>query len=324
MQAGNAELAAVMDIDPERARAVGTKYNTRYYVRERDLLKDKEVQAVYIGTPVHLHLKQVRQAARKGKHVLCEKPMAMTVKDCEKIIDVCRENGVKLGIGYMMRHHAHHVKAREMVQQGLLGRVVLARAQLSCWYPPMEGVWRQDPKLSGGGSLVDMGSHCLDTLEFILGSKVKDVCCLVDTLAHGYPVEDSATVLARFANGAHGVTDSFFSVPDASSRNRLEVYGVKGSLLAEGTMGQDATGEMVASLEKGERGYEAGQERTESARENVVVEPVNMYRAEIEDFSSCVESGAEPAVGGLDGLWSEKLMLACYKSAKTRKLVEVK
>jgi predicted dehydrogenase len=132
----------------------------------------------------------------------------------------------------MMRFHAHHLKAKEMVKDGLLGRIVLCRAQLSCWYPEIKGAWRQDMKLSGGGSLIDMGNHCIDLLEYILESRVKEVACFTDRLVQDYQVEDSATCILRFENGAQGIVDNFFNIPDNSSKNRLEIYGSKGSLLA--------------------------------------------------------------------------------------------
>ena len=224
----------------------------------------------------------------------------------------------------MMRFHAHHKKAKEMVKAGLLGKIVLGRAQLSCWYPEIKGAWRQDAKLSGGGSFIDMGNHCIDLLEFIFDSKVEEVACFTDRLVQDYPVEDSATCILRFKNGAHGVVDSYFNIPDASSKNRLEIYGSKGSLLAEGTIGQSAYGEMMAHLEKGEKGYDAEQQRTTPTSEKIEVQPINMYRGEIEHFSECIEKNLTPAISGEDGLWSQKVILACYESSKTGKVVCLK
>ncbi len=321
--AQNAELVAVMDADEEKAKGIGRKYKVRSYLKEEELLNDREVEAVYIATPVYLHSKQAALAARAGKHVLCEKSMALTVEECREMLSVCQENKVKLGLGFMMRFHAYHEKARELVREGSLGKLVLGRAQLSCWYPDIEGAWRQNPELCGGGSLIDMGSHCIDLLEFIFGSRVREVSCFTGTLVHGYPVEDSATVLLRFANGAQGVVDSCFSIPDVSSKNRLELYGTKGSILAEGTVGQGEAGEMTAYLEKGDKGYDARQARTSSTAEKLAPAPVNMYRAEIEHFSRCIQENKEPAISGEDGLWSQKVVLACYQSAREKRVVTV-
>ncbi len=324
IRAKNAQLTAVLDVEEKRIKEIADEYKVKGYSNEETLLNDKEVVAIYVATPVHLHCQQVIQAARAGKHVLCEKAMALTVEDCQEMIDVCRENKVKLGLGFMMRFHAYHQKARELVREGALGKPVLGRAQLSCWYPDLEGAWRQDPELGGGGSLIDMGSHCIDLLEFIFDSRVKEVSCFTDTLVHSYPVEDSATVLLRFDNGAQGVVDSCFSIPDASSKNRLELYGTRGSLLAEGTVGQGEAGELTAYLEKEDKGYDAQQRRTSSREEKITPAPINMYQAEIEHFSQCLEENKEPAISGEEGLWSQKVIRACYQSSREKRVVTVK
>jgi len=322
-KAKNARLVAVMDVDATRIKELGAKYKVRYYTEEDELIKDKEVQAVYIATPVNLHYSQVVKAANAGKHLLCEKPLALTLKECEEMIKTCKRNKVKLGLGFMMRFHAYHKKAKEMIKAGLLGKIVLGRAQLSCWYPEIKGAWRQDPKLGGGGSFIDMGNHCIDLLEFILDSRVKEVACFTDRLVQDYQVEDSATCILRFENGAQGIVDNFFNIPDNSSKNRLEIYGSKGSILAEGTIGQSASGEMTAYLEKEEKGYDAKQKRTTATSEKVEVEPVNMYKGEIGEFSDCIERDLEPTISGEDGLSSQRVVLACYKSARTGKVIRI-
>lgn len=323
IKAKNAQLTAVIDVDEKRTQEIADEYKVKGYSSEEALLNDQEVAAVYVATPVHLHCQQVIQAARAGKHVLCEKAMALTIEDCQEMIDVCRENKVRLGLGFMMRFHAYHQKARELVREGALGKPVLGRAQLSCWYPDLEGAWRQDPELGGGGPLIDMGSHCIDLLEFIFDSRVKEVSCFADTLVHSYPVEDSAAVLLRFDNGAQGIVDSCFSIPDASSKNRLELYGTRGSLLAEGTVGQGEAGELTAYLEKEDKGYDAQQGRTLSREEKLASVPVNMYQAEIEHFSKCIQENKEPAISGEEGLWSQKVIRACYESSRTGRSIKL-
>lgn len=319
-----AELAAVMDVNEKLARKAGEEFGGRVYTSEDDIMKDADVEAVYIATPAHLHRDQAVKAAEAGKHVLCEKPMAITVKDCESMIEACRKNNVRLGVGFMMRFHSYHRKASEMIQEGKLGRMTFVRGQLSCWYPDMEGAWRQDPAKGGGGSLVDMGNHSIDVLEGILRSKVAEVSCFAGTLVHKYPVEDTAIVSLKFENGVLGVVDSCFSVPDASSKNRLELYGSGGSILAEGTLGQAPDGDMRAFLEAA-GGYDAGQVREISADgEEIKPEPVNTYRAEIEEMCRAITEGRDPEISGGDGLWSQKVMLACYESAKTGRAVPVK
>ncbi len=321
--AKNSKLVAVMDTDRKAAEEVAEKYQVKAYFKEKDLIRDSDVDAVYIATPVYLHCKQTIIALEAGKNVLCEKPMALTIKDCERMIKTAEKYKKKLGIGYFMRFHAYHQRFKEVVKNGDLGKIVLARGQLSCWYPKMKGAWRQNPKLGGGGSLVDMGNHCLDTLEYILDSRVKEVSCFTGSLVQDYPVEDSALLTVRFENGALGMVDAFFSIPDNSSKNRLEIYGSRGSILAEGTIGQMPSGEATAYLEKETKGYEAEQKREESGPEEIKPSLVNGYQAEIEIFAEAIEKDIEPPISGEDGLWSQKVILAAYESAKTGKKVRI-
>ena len=321
--AKNAKLVALMDIDKERLKEVARKYgDIRCYTKEDDLLKDKEIEAVYIATPTYLHHKQVLLAAKAKKHILLEKPIAMNLEEAEEIISICKENKVKLTLGYMMRYHSYHQKIKEMLDEGKLGKLVMGRAQLTCWYPPIKGVWRRELSLGGGGSLIDMGTHCIDLLEMFMG-KVVELSSYTGNLVQDYPVEDTAVVLLKFEKGAIGVVDNHFNIPDASSENRLEIYGSKGSILAKGTIGQDSSGYMVQRLEKERKGYKAEQKREEIKEEEISLKPVNMYRAEIEDFSRCILEDSQPSFKGEDGLRNLKIVLAAYESAKKERTIKV-
>ena len=194
----------------------------------------------------------------------------MTVAQAEEMIEVCNHRGVKLGCAFMMRFVAQHQEALQLIQQGRLGRPVYARAQLSCWYPPIEDAWRQDPATGGGGSLMDMGGHCIDLLEMFFG-KVAKVSCLIGNTIHNYRSEDSAVATLFFENGALATVDTFFCIPDAGSKNVLELYGSKGSILAQGTIGQGPAGKMVAFLEGDDRAYDAQQAR--GPDQGVPIEP---------------------------------------------------
>ena len=176
--------------------------------------------------------------------------------------------------------------------------------------------------MGGGGALMDMGGHCLDLLEMFFGP-ARRLACLTTRAVHGYAVEDGATVLLEFANGALGTVDTFFSIPDEASENVLELYGSLGAILARGTIGQSSRGVMIARLRGEQTGYDAQQERAAAGGVEIAPEPVNMYRAEIEEFSRAVREGRPPAVSGEDGLRNQRLLAACYESARTGKMVEV-
>jgi len=321
-KADNAQLVAVYDVDRDANSAVAEKFGATACASEDELLVS-DCDVVYVATPVHLHRDQAIRAAQAGKHVLCEKPLGLTVAEAEEIVAACRASGVKLGVGLMMRFHAYHQEALGLVREGRIGTPVFGRAQLSCWYPPIEGAWRQDPALGGGGSLIDMGSHCIDLLEMFFGRATK-ICCVTGNLVHDYRSEDTAVVLLEFEGGAKGVVDSLFNVPDESVANRLELYGSRGSIIAEGTIGQGEAGEMIARMEEATRDYDAQQLRAGMRGITIAPKPINMYRAEVEAFSRAVAENTEPPVGGEIGLWSQKVIAAAYESARTGKAVSLR
>ncbi|MDD4108710.1 MAG: Gfo/Idh/MocA family oxidoreductase, partial [Prolixibacteraceae bacterium] len=246
-KAVNAELISVYDINAEANNAVAKEFNVKAAENIDQLLKS-DIDAVYIASPASMHIAHVEACAKAKKHILCEKPLGLTVEEAESMIKICKEEGVLLGTGLMMRFLAQHQAALQMIRDGKLGKPVYGRAQLSCWYPPIEGAWRQDPALGGGGSLMDMGSHCIDLLEMFFG-KIKKISCFINNSVHQYESEDSAVVSLFFENGAMATVDTYFCIPDNSSKNVLELYGSKGSILAKGTIGQGDSGEMTAYLE---------------------------------------------------------------------------
>jgi len=316
----------VMDVNKQATAEVADLIGAKAYFTEAELLADPEAQAVYIATPVFLHHKQVLDAAKAGKHVLVEKPLAGSVAEAEEMIAACRDAGVYLTEGYMMKNHALNVKAREMVESGEIGPVVFARAQISCWYPDLPGAWRQDPQKGGGGALIDMASHCYDLLQYILCSKITEVFAFTDTLTFKYPVDDSSTTLLRFANGAHAVVDAFFNVPDSAGQDRLELYGNKGSIQAEGTIGQMPSGKMVAYLSNSGKDYDPQQSKDslDVSVKEIDYKPVNMYAAELDYLSGCIETATQPASStGEEGLRILKIVQAAYESSVTGRSVKL-
>ena len=320
-RARNGELSVVFDINAQMNTEVAKEFDTEE-AGSIEALLDADIDAVYIATPPCHHADQVHSCAKAGKHVLCEKPLGKTVAESEEMIVMCKQMSVKLGCAFMMRFAAQHVEALKLINQGKLGKPTYARAQLSCWYPPIEGAWRQDPATGGGGSLIDMGGHCIDLLEMFFG-RISKVSCFINNTVHDYQSEDSAAAMLFFENGAIGTVDTFFCIPDNSSKNVLELYGSRGSILARGTIGQGPAGEMVAFLEREGKAYDAQQARAEA--EGMVIAPaeVNTYQAEIEDFSQAIIEDREPLIGAEVGLRNQKIIDACYKSAKLGKVVDV-
>jgi len=325
--AENAEIVSVMDISGQRATEVAKQFSVPHSCdNEAELLK-QDLEVVYIATPLNVHCRQTVQAAQAGKHILCEKPLATSLEEVDQMENACAKAGVKLMLGFCMRNNMYNKKARELVQSGALGQMVMGRAELTCWYPPIPGAWRQDIKISHGGSLLDMGTHCLDMLEWIMGAKIVEVTGFQDLMTHKYPtkIEDASTILMRFSNGAHGIVDNYFNLPDAAAQNALELHGTKGSIIAQGTIGQDPTGKMFSIIQPQETGYDANQVRNvEVKREEYKLQGVGIYGQMINAFSKCILENTTPPITLEDGRHSVNVVNAVYQAVKEKKVVAVK
>jgi predicted dehydrogenase len=320
-KAENAHLVSVYDINSETNNTVAKEFNA-IPAKTIEELVEMDVDAVYIASPANMHSDHVIACANGGKNILCEKPLGMTVDEAERMTRDCKQHNVILGTALMMRFLAQHQAALTIINEGKLGKPVYGRAQLSCWYPPIEGAWRQDPVTGGGGSLMDMGSHCIDLLEMFFG-EVRSVSCFINNNVHLYKSEDSAVVSLFFRNGALATVDTYFCIPDNSSKNILELYGSKGSILAKGTIGQGSAGEMTAFLDSEGEEYNAQQSRNTADGLILNPIPVNTYRAEIEEFSAAILEKREPLNNASIGLRNQKILSACYESAKSGRVINV-
>lgn len=323
LKAKNCRLVAVMDtVNPQR---VADAFQApRAYDREADLLADPEVEAVYIASPVHCHARQIEMAAKAGKHILCEKPLTLDLQQARQAVTVCRKNHVMLQEGYMMKFHGAHVKIRQLIDEGRLGKLVGMRAQLSCWYPKIEGAWRQDPHKGGGGALIDMASHLYDLLEYFAGP-IRRILAVTGNLVQDYRSEDASTTILEFASGAQATVDCFFCVPDEASRTRLEVYGSRGAVLTEGTIGQGTGGRLEALLDGSEAGYDATQSKDVARKfQRVAFPAVNPYTAECSYFADCLLQDRPPAINdAASALRSMARIEKAYASAKSGRMLRV-
>lgn len=317
----SAALISVYDINQDINRQVGNEFGAISAESIEELL-GSGVDAIYIGSPVNKHLEHVTLCAKAGKQILCEKPLGLNVDEAQAIANIATSEKIIVGTGLMMRFHKQHEAARKIIEDGRIGKPVYARAQLSCWYPPIEGTWRQNPSEGGGGSLIDMGSHCIDLLEMFFG-RIRSVSCFAGSIVHSYKSEDSALVTLLFENGAMGSVDTFFCIPDDSSKNQLELYGSRGSILARGTIGQGSIGEMIAHFEN-HTGYNSGQNRSFQEGELIVPIPENIYKAEIDEFNLAIIESREPSNSLRSGLRNQIILDACYESARTGKTIDIK
>lgn len=314
LQAENAVLVAVMDINIALAKEVGEKYQVSVVCESVDELLEQDIDAVYIATPVFLHKKQVIAAMHAGKHVLVEKPVGLNLKEAEELYRMSREGKTKLGVAMLMRFHSQHQQMKEIIASGKLGDIVSMHIRWAFWYPEIEGNWRQKKELSGGGALMDVGVHSIDLMQYISGLKIKGVCAFCDTQTFGYEVDDNAGLFVRMENGAHLYIESNFNIPSQVAPTLIEIYGTRGSIVAEGTLQQVANGSVKVTL--------LGEESDQNV---YFLAPAagNMYTLEIENFSDAILQETQPLVGIEDAYEVQKIIEAAYKSSETAMYVVV-
>ena len=286
-----AELVAVMDRVEDVAREKGEKYGVPYFVTEEDMLRSVECDAVYIGTPVACHYEQAMLALQYGKHAFVEKPLAMNGDEARALVDAFRAAGKQLTVGYMMKLHNLHEKAKAIITEDGIGQVNTARVGLSCWYPEIKGAWRQNPSLGGGGAVMDLGVHCIELIEYLLDDEIDGVKAFYNTRTFPYAVEDGGVIVFRTKGGVLGHIDVNFNVPDLAAESKLELYGSAGYLQARGTLGQEEVGALT-HLYAPQGAYDAAQVRTVSEPVTYTPAGKNLYLHQLRVFADTVKAGA--------------------------------
>jgi predicted dehydrogenase len=283
LEAGNARLVALCDPDSESlARMPGD--DAARYTRLEDVLAHPEVEAVYVATPNHVHAPVTVACAAAGRHVLCEKPMAIRPEEGARMVEACRRAGVQYATAFDQRHHAAHRKLRTLVREGVLGTITQARIHYACWLPrdwaPRN--WRIDPHQAGGGAMSDLAPHGIDLLEVLLEDEWTSLTALMQRRVHDYPVDDGAILMGRFRSGALGLLQVAYNCPDNYPRRTLELIGTRARALARDTMGQTPGGTLT--LTEASTGVETVVPLSPE-------EDRSPFLHQVEAFSSCVLEG---------------------------------
>ena len=226
---GRAELYGVFDHSPERREAFAAKYGVRAYASYAAMLADPAIDAVIICTPSGLHADQAVQALREGKHVVLEKPMALSVADCEKL---CREAELSRCLLTVISQHRFREDVqtvKRLIDEGAFGKLVMCDLYMKYWRDPSyyaSGAWRGTWQMDGGGALMNQGIHGVDLMRYMVGD-AKLLRGRAKTLVHDIEVEDTAAALVEFDCGALGVIEASTSAYPGFSR-RIEIHGSKG------------------------------------------------------------------------------------------------
>jgi predicted dehydrogenase len=301
--AHDAKLAGLWRRDAVKAAANAREYSIPHNFQSPEALcASPEIDAVFITSPDALHLEHVLLAARHGKHVLCEKPLAMNAGEVEQMLVAAKQAGIRLGVAQNMRYNASLDRMRVWIAEGRIGKPMLAQAQFAYSAAGSPRRWIYDPSLALGGPIGDVGIHCVDALRYVLGSDASTTVTAVHSLAHtdaaSGEVESHAVVGLDFASGAMA---SVTVTTRTSYRTMVEVTGESGVILCENGLTVDFPVDVVLR-----RGSEI------LASETVL--NADAYSRMLDGFSGWVEGRGEYLAPALDGLHNQRVMDAAYLS----------
>ena len=297
------EVGALASSDAARgARFAAETGIPKSYDNVEALLADGAIDAVYISTTNDLHHPQTLAAAAAGKHVLCEKPLALTLADARAMVDACAAAGVVLGTNYHLRNAATHRAIRAAIQAGRIGRPLAARVFHAVHLPEHLQGWRLERADAGGGAIFDITVHDADTLRFVLDDEPRDVVAQTQSAGMAQAgLEDGVMAVVRFRSGLIAQLHDAFTVRYAGTG--FEVHGTEGSLVAQDVMTQPPVGEVRL--------------RTEAGEQVLPVEQENLYVRAVRRFHGAIRGEDTPAATGVDGVRSLALALAVREAART-------
>ena len=271
-------LYGLVTRDPAKAAPFGV----RVWANLEEALADPAVHVVYVGTPVFLHAPQTIQSLRAGKHVLCEKPMAMNEAEARTMRHAAAESGKMFGVAYYRRSYPKVQRAKQLLADGAIGKPVLAELTSNAWFDGQGSrSWLVDPLKAGGGPLFDVASHRIDVLNFLFGQPLR-VTAQLSNVVHHYPVEDNATVMIEYAGGVRGIVDVRWH--SKISRDECRIRGTDGEMELSPLNGPDLI--------------------YPGARENLPAH-ANLHYPMIENFVDAVEDKAPLRASGESSFWTD-------------------
>jgi len=273
-----------------------------------DLLADPAVDAVYISTTNELHRDQVLAAARAGKHVLCEKPLALAVEDAMAMAAACRSAGVVMATNHHLRNAATHRKMRELVSSGAIGTPLFARVFHAVYLPPHLQGWRLDRPQAGGGVILDITVHDIDTLRFVLGAEPLQAVGMAQSASMATEgLADGVMAIVHFDNGVVAQLHDAFTVKHAGTG--LEIHGDAGSLIGHDVMTQRAQGTVLLRDANGER--------------VVPVTHEDLYVRGVAAFCAAMRGEGSPSATAEDGILSLNAALAIALACRSGMAVNI-
>jgi 1,5-anhydro-D-fructose reductase (1,5-anhydro-D-mannitol-forming) len=308
-RANGGDVVAVMSSNADRAAQYAAKHNIAKATTDlRALVEDKGVDAVYVSTTNELHRDQVFAAATAGKHVLCEKPLALALDDARAMVAECRKRGVVMGTNHHLRNAATHRAMRDAIKAGRIGKPLFARVFHAVYLPPHLQGWRIEKPNAGGGVILDITVHDADTLRFVLDDEPQSVIAMA---SHGgmaqASLEDGVMGVVQFSSGLLAQFHDAFTTKYATTG--FEVHGDEGSLIGRDCMTQAPKGEVLLRSAAGEEALKLDHEK--------------LYVRSVRLFQGAVEGHGAPSATGGDGVKSLSVAISTLEAARSGKPVPI-
>lgn len=317
------KLVACFDRWPESAERFAGDHGCKAYADLDEMLADPKIDIVTIATPSGAHMEPAVAAAKAGKHVIVEKPLEITLKKCDRMIEACEKAGVQLGAIFPSRFHDSSLKLKKAIEGNRFGKLTLGDAYVK-WFRTQayydSGAWRGTWALDGGGALMNQAIHSVDLLTWLMGPVV-EIQANTATLAHErIEVEDAVVATLRFANGALGVLEATTAAYPGYLK-RIEIHGSEGSAVLEE---EDLKAWDFAKPLKGDKAIHDEMVRRKSTGGGAS-DPSAIghhgHTMQFRDFVEAVKKGRAPAIDGHEGRRSVEIILGVYKAAETGKTI---
>ena len=308
MRATEGDVVAVMSSDLDRGKRFATENGIATATTSIDELLGSGVDAVYISTTNEHHCSQTLAAAAAGKHVLCEKPLALNLVDARRMVEACRAAGVQMGTNHHLRNAATHRVMRDAIKAGHIGRPLFARVFHAVYLPPHLQGWRIERPEAGGGVVLDITVHDADTMRFVLDEEPVAVTAMTARGGMGQAgLEDGVMGVVRFESGLIAQFHDAFTTRYAITG--FEVHGEEGSLIGTDCMTQAPKGDILLRTKGGER--------------QLSIEHESLYVRAVRLFSEAVARRGVPAATGEDGIKSLSVALSTQEAARTAREVPI-
>lgn len=318
----HSQVVALYDFNQDRAKELAAGYGAKVYASVEELVADPGIDAVSICSPNNTHAPYSIMALEAGKHVLCEKPMALELEDTRRMMEAAEKAGKILMIGHNQRLLPTHRKARELLQSGMIGNILSVQSNFRHRGPEYWSVnrsnstWFFDKDKAHFGALGDLGAHKLDIIRFLIDDEVEDICCETVTRDKRYPdgrlidLEDNASAIFHMKSGVFGTMNVSWTNYGEEDNSTI-LYGDKGVMKVFGDFADD----IVVELRDDTRvKYQVGAISTNTKQ---------LKSGIIDDFVDSIISGREPTVTGKDGHNTLAVIVAAKKSAAERRWLKV-